>query len=113
MEQSYQRIFGRRTRRFGRFPSKTYHTNRILGDVNFLITYGELYGSVRLTYTKRVRNLPDVSPYVGARWQTYGRVTAALSLTKQSSYCILLHLPPVRKSAISTISDPEYTRQLE
>ena len=60
MPQSHERIF----RRFGSVPGKTI-SYRILSDV---------------IVTKRALNLPDVFPYVGARWQTYGRVTGALYL---------------------------------
>ena len=41
MAQSHERIFRRIFRRFGSFPRKTY-SNRILSDVNILITYEEL-----------------------------------------------------------------------
>ena len=40
------------------------------------------YRNVILTYTKRARNLADVFPYVGIRWQTYVRVTGALDVLR-------------------------------
>ena len=66
MPESHERILRRINRRFGSFPTRTY-SNRISNNAND-----------RITYVERSANLSDVSPYVGVRWQIYGRVTGAL-----------------------------------
>ena len=66
--ESHERILRRIIRRFGSFPTRTY-SNRISNDANVRISYEERSG--------RAPNLSDVSPYIGVRWQIYGRVTGA------------------------------------
>ena len=75
MPESHERILRRIIRRFGSFPTRTY-SNRISNDANVRITYEERSG--RVLYLNKTPNLSDVSPYVGVRWQIYGRVTGAL-----------------------------------
>ena len=77
MPESHERILRSIIRRFGSFPTRTY-SNRISNDANVRITYEERSGRV-LNLIKRAPNLSHVSPYVGVRWQTYGRVTGALN----------------------------------
>ena len=64
--ESHDRVLRRDIRRFGSFPTRTY-SNRISNDAD-----------VRITYEECAPKLSDVSPYVGVRWQIYGRVTGAL-----------------------------------
>ena len=66
----------------------SYCTKRANNGVNFVTSRKintrrarpimKTYRSMLLTYTKRERNLSDVFPFLGIRWQTYGRVTGAL-----------------------------------
>ena len=102
MPESHERILRRIIRRFGSFPTRTY-SNRISNDANVRITYEESSGRV-LNFKKRAPNLSDVSPYVGERWQIYGRVTGALYI--QNAYITLFYsisIPVRRCSAVPLI----------
>ena len=80
MPESHERILRRIIRRFGSFPTRTY-LNRISNDANVRITYEERSGRV-LNLNKTCAQLIRRVPYVGVRWQIYGRVTGALRFRK-------------------------------
>ena len=58
----------------------------MIGDVNAFIIYKDVLGHALnfITYIKRTVSIPDVFPYDGIRWQTYGLVTAGITLRKMN-----------------------------